>query len=238
MWFTGGGRRNFDKNGYPCKVVNGLEVEILADLPTTDDQLEDFHSRLGSQRDYIIDLWHPCLTASFVGKLYECVPELCEIKTPQEFVTWYRKQPNSNKLRRIVDIVFHKMCTKQMFMNHESAIMKKLRLEYSTKTSDGNNCKIHRKHGSILSMGRRMFQTYMVDPCRSTGRDAHLEVIYNRFLKRPMKGVLNVIKVTVTSHGYDRYLGRCANHPGLVKEQVENKQAPVSFLSMKAVVSR
>ena len=95
--------------------------------------------------------------------------------------------------------------------------------------SDGNNCKTHRKHGSILKLGRRMYQTYMVDPCRSTGWDAHSEVIYNRFLKRPMKGVINVIKVTVPSHGYDGYLGRCANHPGLVKEQVENEQAATNL---------
>ena len=223
--FAGGGRRIFDKNGYRCKVVNGLEVEVLADLPPTDDQLEDFHSRFGSLRDYTMDLFHPRLTASFLDRLHELFPQLSHIKTPQEFFIWYRKQPNSNELRHIVDIVSHKMCTKQMFMNHESAIMKKLRLEYSTKTSDGNNCKTHRKHGSILSIGVRMFQTYFVHPSRSIGRDTHKEVIYNRCLKRPMKGVLNVMKVTVNSHGYDGYLGRCANHPSLVKEHLANNRA-------------
>ena len=44
-----------------------------------------------------------------------------------------------------------------------------------------------------------------------------------------MKGVHNVIEVTVTSHGYDGYLGCCANHPGLLKEQVENEQAATNL---------
>ena len=74
-----------------------------------------------------------------------------------------------------------------------------------------------------------MKQTYIIDPIRSTGRDAHLEVIYNRSLKSPMRGVVSVIKVTVQSHGFDGYLGRCANHPGLVKEQVENERTAANL---------
>ncbi len=227
--YARGGRRIFDKNVYESKIVNGKEVEVLLDLPPTDDQIEDFHARIGSLRDYTIDLWHPRIRASFRERLHKCLPELSGIKTLQDFLQWYRKQPNSNALRRIVDMVSHQMFTKQMFMTMEDAIMKKVGIEYSTKTSDGNNCKTHRKHGSILSIGTRMKQTYFIDPIRATGRDAHLEVIYNRSLKSPMRGVVSVKKVTVHSHGFDGFLGRCANHPGLVKEQVENERAATNL---------
>jgi hypothetical protein len=221
----GGGRRIFDKNVPETKMVNGKQVEVVTELPEAVDPMEDFGIRLSSLRDFTMDLWHPRLRAAFLERIQKCLPELHDIKTIYDFLQWYRDQPYGNNVRRIVDIVSHKMFTKQMFITMETAIMEKLGLEYSTKTSDGHNCKTHRKHGSILSIGTRMKQTYFIDLIRATGRDSKLEVVHNRLLKSPMKGVVDVISVSKETHGYDGWLGRCAGHPDLLKGQIEAQQA-------------
>jgi hypothetical protein len=222
----GGGRRIFDKNVPETKMVNGKLVEVLTELPVAvGDQMEDFETRISTLRDFTIDLWHPRLRAAFHERIQKCLPELHDIKTIYDFLQWYREQPYGNNVRRIVDIVSHKMFTKQMFITMEGAIMEKLGLEYSAKTSDGHNCKTHRRHGSILSIGTRMKQTYFIDLIRATGRDSKMEVVYNRLLKTPMKGVLKVIEARKETHGYDGWLGLCAGHPDLLKEQIEAQQA-------------
>jgi hypothetical protein len=46
---------------------------------------------------------------------------------------------------------------------------------------------------------------------------AHNEVIYERNLKRPHAGVVEVVKVTVATHGFDGFLGICAGHPSQIQ---------------------
>lgn len=232
----GGGRRIFDKNVPATKMVNGKLVEVFPDLPVAVGDplgLEDFETRISTFRDYTMDLWHPRLRAAFQERIQKCLPELHDIKTIYDFLQWYQDEPYCNNVRRIVDIVSHKMFTKQMFITMEGAIMKKLSLEYSTKTSDGHNCKTHRKHGSILSIGTRMKQTYFIDLIRAKGRDAKFEVVYNRCLKKPMKGVVDVKKVSVSSHGYDGWLGRCEGHPDLIKDQIREQQASANLKTIE-----
>jgi hypothetical protein len=230
----GGGRRIFDKNVPETKMVNGKPVAVLTELPVPDgSSMQDFETRVSALRDFTMDLWHPRLRAAFLERIHKCLPELPGVNTIFDFLQWYINEPYGNKVRRIVDIVSHKMFTKQMFITMEGAIMAKLGLEYSTKTSDGHNCKTHRKHGSILSIGTRMKQTYFIDLIRATGRDAKLEVVYNRKLKSPMKGVVDVIKVTVHTHGYDGWLGRCTGHPDLLKDQIEAQQAAAKLKTIE-----
>ncbi len=229
----GGGRRIFDKNVPETTTVNGKLVEVLTDLPVAADQMKDFETRVSGLRDFTMDLWHPRLRAAFQERIQKCLPELHDIKTIYDFLQWYQDEPYGNNVRRIVDIVSHKMFTKQMFITMEGAIMAKLGLEYSAKTSNGKNCKTHRKHGSILSIGTRMKQTYFIDLIRATGRDAKMEVIYNRKLTSPMKGVVDVIKVSVSTHGYDGWLGRCINHPDLLKDQIEAHQAAAALQTIE-----
>jgi len=218
----GGGRRIFDKNVPVTKMVNGKLVEVLKKLPVAVGvEMEDFGARISSLRSFTMDLWHPRLRAAFLERIQQCLPELPDdVKDIFCFLQWYKDQPYGNNVRRVVDIVSHKLFTKQMMITMEGAIMKKLGLEYSTKTSDGHNCKTNRRSGSIGSIGTRMKQTYFIDLIRATGRDAKLEVVYNRRLKSPMKGVVDVRKVYVSSHGYDGWLGRCIGHPDLLKDQI------------------
>ena len=50
--------------------------------------------------------------------------------------------------------------------------------------------------------------------CRNIGQSYHKEIIYQRKLVKPMEGVVNVVKVTRSTHGYDGFLGYCVGHPG------------------------
>ena len=51
------------------------------------------------------------------------------------------------------------------------------------------------------------------------GRETHHEVCYERNLKKPKNGVVEVLKVTKASHGFDGFLGICVGHPKLMAIQ-------------------
>jgi hypothetical protein len=84
----------------------------------------------------------------------------------------------------------------------------------------GAKCLTKRKHGSVKSMYVRMKQTYLIDALRLAGLKCYKEVIYKRHLKNPMEGIIDVVKVTKASHGYDGWLGLAVGHPQLLDKQV------------------
>ena len=64
------------------------------------------------------------------------------------------------------------------------------------------------------------------------GRNDHKEVIYQRQLVKPMEGVVQVIKVTTQSHGYDGYMGICVGHPNMLAIQNVKAAEKVSQRSL------
>ena len=51
---------------------------------------------------------------------------------------------------------------------------------------------------------------------RTIGLEVHREVVYHRYMSKPMKGVVRVIKVAEKDFGYDGYLGLGVGHPLLL----------------------
>ena len=59
------------------------------------------------------------------------------------------------------------------------------------------------------------------------------EIIYTRRLQaKILQGVVQVVKVTLTSHGYDGYLGLCVGHPSLMESTIASSKLTeeISFM--------
>lgn len=57
-------------------------------------------------------------------------------------------------------------------------------------------------------------------PCtvhRTIGLEVHQEVVYHRYMSKPTKGVVKVIKVDIKQFGFDGFLGLGVGHPLLLK---------------------
>ena len=121
----------------------------------------------------------------------------------------------------------------------EKHVMKKLKLTYKNALVSGEVVKTRRLYGSIRKMFVRMKQTLFVDVFCRTGLDRCPEVVYKRYLKKPMDGVATVVKVTEASHGYGGFLGLGMSHPSLLNTQTLPLPEPnsVSEVSEKTELS-
>ena len=95
----------------------------------------------------------------------------------------------------MVNLLCNEMWGKECLGTIEKQIMAKLRLVYKNVLVNGEKIKSRSK---LLV---RLKQTLFIDVFRTSGLDRHNEVIYKRFLDKPMKGVKKVVNVTETSHG-------------------------------------
>jgi hypothetical protein len=216
-----------EENGNPAAipaVPNGLTAS------------EDFAIRIRELRKFVMDMILPRLRETWLCRFLACVPneEYANVKSFEDFLYIYRTQPYHSKRRSDVNIVCNEMWGQgHCFVEIEREIMAKLKLKYTDTLVGGEKCKTRRKSGSIKGLTNRMKQTLFCDLLRHIGRDKYMEVIYNRYMKTPMKGVVKVIKVTKMSHGFDGYLGLCDGHPGLLvldKTVITPKRTPALTL--------
>lgn len=87
---------------------------------------------------------------------------------------------------------------------------------------------------------------YIVFTHRKIGMELFGEVIYMRYLSESLpngrpgkraKGILDMIKTTVQSHGFAGWLGLCLGHPLLTQKVVEIAKAS-SMLSLEAFMEK
>lgn len=204
-----GGSAIFSKD-----VNDGNDVPLFPPVEGV-SPMEDFRRRLNDFRNCIIDLAMPRLKEMFRKRAATVNLDFKDCTTLEDFVSAYRLRPYDAKMRRMVNLLCNEMWGKECLGTIEKQIMAKLRLVYKNVLVNGEKIKSRRMHGSIRKLLVRLKQTLFIDIFRTSGLDRHNEVIYKRFLDKPMKGVKKVVKVTETSHGYDGYLGLGEGHPAL-----------------------
>jgi hypothetical protein len=221
--FGWAGRQVFNQ-GVPTKDGEGKSQNAaMPPLPDGLDALIDFEDRMRELRLFILDLAMPRMKAIFLSRFHDCVKggDYKDVKKFEDFMDIYRSGVYDNKRRGdLATICFEMWGRGQCFIEVEKLLMARLKLKYTDVLSNGNICKTRRKHGSIKSMLVRMKQTVFIDPIRIAGRDHYQEVVYMRHLTKPMEGVVDVVKVTVASHGYNGWLGLCVGHLQLLEKKV------------------
>jgi hypothetical protein len=171
-----------------------------------------------------MDLGLPRIKETWKTRFDSCFGDDAEYSTVggfDDFLNIYRTQPYNNKRRSDVHVVCNEMWgSGNCFVEIEQVVMRKMKIKYTDTLVSGAKCLTKRKHGSIKSMYVRMKQTYFIDALRLAGLKCYKEVVYKRHLKNPMEGIIDVVKVTKASHGYDGWLGLAVGHPQLLDKQV------------------
>ena len=217
------GRQFFNKEQ---RTAQDAEKGNPAALPPVADGLthtQDFAIRIRELRQFLMDMILPRIKETWLRRFRLCVPteDYPNVKSIEDFLFIYRTGEYNNKRRSDVNIVCNQMWGQgHCFGEIEKDIMDKLKLKYTDTLVDGEKCKTKRKNGSIKSLANRMKQTLFCDILRHTGRNNFKDVIYNHHMKTPMTGVLQVVKVTKVSHGFDVWLGLCVGHPELLNKTV------------------
>ena len=216
-----GGRQIFSKDVPSVEEANGMELVAppVPGLPVGLSMLQDFKHRLNDFRQCLMDLAVPRMKEAFRLRAATVNHNFTDCSSLEDFVMAYRNRPYDNKMRRMVNLLCHEMWGKECMGQIEKHVMKKLKLTYKNALVSGEVVKTRRLYGSIRKMFVRMKQTLFVDVFRHTGLDRYQEVVYKRYLKKPMDGVATVVKVTEASHGYDGFLGLGMSHPSLLNTQ-------------------
>jgi hypothetical protein len=228
------GRGLFNKEKPTPQDIANKEPAALPPVPEGITPKADFATRLRELRLYVMDLGLPRIKEIWLTRFKECLGaghDYGMVMEFEDFLNIYRTQVYNSKRRADVNIVCNEMWgTGQCFVEIERLVMDKMQLKYTDKLVSGSKCKTNRKHGSIKSMYVRMKQTYFVDAVRLAGLRNYKEVVYKRYLKKPMEGVVAVVKVTKASHGYDGWLGLGVGHPQLLDKKVITPTKPEGSL--------
>jgi len=218
------GRGVFNKEKPTVQDVANNEPAAVPPVPVGTTPKADFAVRLGELRLFLIDMGLPRIKETWRTRFQSCFgndADYFTVFTFDDFLNIYRSSVYNNKRRSDVHIVCNEMWgTGQCFVEIEQVVMRKMKLKYMDTLVSGGKCKTKRKHGSIKSMYVRMKQTYFIDALRLAGLRCYKEVVYKRYLQNPMEGIIDVVKVTKASHGYDGWLGLAVGHPQLLDKRV------------------
>ena len=189
--------------------------------------IQEFANKLDALRTFLQDLGMPRIKEMFEVRAAAHNHGFPHCKTLEDFLQAYRTDPYDNKMRALVFYLCNDLWGKGLFIVIEKLIMDKLKLKYSNELVGKKPVKTRHRSGSIKVMLVRMKQTYFIERFRQIGFDLYHEVIYKRnMLVNRNQGVVQVVKVTKESHGYNGYLGLCVGHPSLLDKQTLTPKQP------------
>jgi hypothetical protein len=219
-----------------CKIFCKDDPSHLgsADQRTTEvgtgDQLlpmVKFQKHCNAIRQLLIDLALPRMREFFRMRAEQMKlqmgGEFLNCNHVEDYNRAYATGPYDNRTRAMVNFLSNELWGDDYFQFLEKQVMDLAKIKYVNVLCGGETPvtpPTKRKTGSIAKIYKRMKQTYFNDLLRHTGKSTHCEVLYARKLRKPMKGVRDVVPVTKETHGFNGYIGYCDGHSRYATEQI------------------
>lgn len=204
------------------------------------DLIADFEIRLENLRIMILGHVSPRVEGIFIARFEQLFSGYTfrggrKVTSTESLLSAIILEPYDNKMRGMIHTVQNTLWGNNTWaVLLEKKTMQVIGLEYSDlhlnekpkNTHDGDSIK-----GAIIKLKNQM----IVQRIKRGVQKYHHEVLYKRNVGIS-KGVLNLVSATISSHGFNGWVGQCAGHPDLVNRIMEEppKTNPATKLDMYA----